>query len=51
VLREAYIVPEEEGGENGALRVDPLQKLLLGFLFLAVVALGLLPQLSDFLSR
>ena len=51
VLREAYIVPEEEGGENGALRVDPLQKLLLGFLFLAVVLLGLVPQLSDFLSR
>ena len=51
VLREAYIVPEEEGGENGALRVDPLQKALLGFLFLAVVLLGLVPQLSDFLSR
>ncbi len=51
VLREAYIVPEEEGGENGALRVDPVQKATLALLFLAVVALGLLPQLSDFLSR
>ena len=51
VLREAYIVPEEEGKENGALRVDPLQKVLLGSLFLAVVLLGLVPQLSDFLSR
>ena len=37
--------------ENGALRVDPLQKALLGCLLLAVVLLGLLPQLSDFLSR
>ena len=51
VLREAYIVPEEEGKENGALRVDPLQKVLLGCLLLAVAAMGLVPQISDFLSR
>ena len=50
VLREAYIVPEE--GENGGKpAVDPVQKATLALLFLAVVALGLLPQLSDFLSR
>ena len=45
VLREAYIVPEEEGKENGALRVDPLQKVLLGCLLLAV-AFAFLPLKS-----